>query len=245
MLSLALDAAHATDGLVTPAVGGAVLAAGYDRDFSLLSPDGGPVEPAAVPPFASLVLGGVILIRCGAVDPRPERRRQGENSRRRARAARRRLGLCRRRPRDDPSDRGRASRGRRGHAGRRGACDEQHRETLVAARRRAPASPDRSGDRSACADLLARRDGRRADVPGGRCRREGCAPARRRGAGVARRAWLRRPVRRPRRRGADQPNLATASRSRPRRDRDHVVRRPLRGNRRVPAHVDLGRARRC
>ena len=63
MLSLALDAAHATGGLVTPAVGGAVLAAGYDRDFSLLSPDGDPVEPAAVPPLASLVLGGVIMIR--------------------------------------------------------------------------------------------------------------------------------------------------------------------------------------
>lgn len=63
MLSLALDAAHATGGLVTPAVGGALLAAGYDRDFSLLSPDGGPVEPAAVPPLASLVIGGTILIR--------------------------------------------------------------------------------------------------------------------------------------------------------------------------------------
>ena len=63
MLSLALDAARATGGLVTPAVGGAMLAAGYDRDFALLSPDGDPVEPAAVPPLASLVLGGTILIR--------------------------------------------------------------------------------------------------------------------------------------------------------------------------------------
>jgi FAD:protein FMN transferase len=63
MLSLALDAAHATGGLVTPAVGGAVLAAGYDRDFSLLSPDSGPVEPAAVPLLDSLVLRGTILLR--------------------------------------------------------------------------------------------------------------------------------------------------------------------------------------
>jgi thiamine biosynthesis lipoprotein len=63
MLSLALDAAHATDGLVTPAVGGAVLAAGYDRDFSLLSPDGEPVEPAAVPPLSSLSLRGRVLLR--------------------------------------------------------------------------------------------------------------------------------------------------------------------------------------
>jgi thiamine biosynthesis lipoprotein len=63
MLSLALDAARATGGLVTPAVGGALLAAGYDRDFSLLSPDGDPVEPAAVPPLASLTLRGRVLLR--------------------------------------------------------------------------------------------------------------------------------------------------------------------------------------
>ena len=63
MLSLALDAARATGGLVTPSVGGAVLAAGYDRDFSLLPPDGGPVEPAAVPSLDSISLRGRILLR--------------------------------------------------------------------------------------------------------------------------------------------------------------------------------------
>ncbi len=63
MLSLALDAARATGGLVTPAVGGAILAAGYDRDFSLLSPDSGPVVPAAVPSTDSMVLRGRILLR--------------------------------------------------------------------------------------------------------------------------------------------------------------------------------------
>jgi thiamine biosynthesis lipoprotein len=63
MLSVALDAAHATGGLVTPAVGGAMVAAGYDRDFSLLPPDSSPVEPAAVPPLACLVLRGTILLR--------------------------------------------------------------------------------------------------------------------------------------------------------------------------------------
>lgn len=63
MLSLALDAAHATGGLVTPTVGGAVLAAGYDRDFSLLPSDGEPVEPAAVPSVSSLTLHGRILLR--------------------------------------------------------------------------------------------------------------------------------------------------------------------------------------
>jgi len=63
MLSLALDAAHATGGLVTPSVGGAMLAAGYDRDFALISPDGEPVEPAAVPSVASMILRGRILLR--------------------------------------------------------------------------------------------------------------------------------------------------------------------------------------
>jgi FAD:protein FMN transferase len=63
MLCLAIEAAHATGGLVTPAVGGAMLAAGYDRDFALLSPDSAPVEPAAVPPVESMVLRGRILLR--------------------------------------------------------------------------------------------------------------------------------------------------------------------------------------
>jgi thiamine biosynthesis lipoprotein len=63
MLSLAIDAARATDGLVTPAVGGALLAAGYDRDFSLLSPDSSPVEPAVVPSVDAMVLRGRVLLR--------------------------------------------------------------------------------------------------------------------------------------------------------------------------------------
>lgn len=67
MLALALDAARTTDGLVSPSVGGAVLAAGYDRDFSLLSPDGDPVEPAAVPPTSAISLRGRILLRAAPV----------------------------------------------------------------------------------------------------------------------------------------------------------------------------------
>ena len=63
MLSLALDAARATDGLVSPTVGGAVLAAGYDRDFPLIPPDGDQVEPAAVPALNSIKLDGRILLR--------------------------------------------------------------------------------------------------------------------------------------------------------------------------------------
>jgi thiamine biosynthesis lipoprotein len=63
MLSLALDAAGATDGLVTPAVGGAITAAGYDRDFAELPPDGEAVEPVAVQSLASLRLRGRVLLR--------------------------------------------------------------------------------------------------------------------------------------------------------------------------------------
>jgi FAD:protein FMN transferase len=67
MLSLALDAARATDGLVTPAVGGAVLAAGYDRDFTQLSPDLGAVEPAEVPSHHAISVRGRAILRTAAV----------------------------------------------------------------------------------------------------------------------------------------------------------------------------------
>lgn len=63
MLSLSLDVARATGGLVTPAVGGALLAAGYDRDFTLLPRDGVAALPAAVPSLDSLVLRGRLLLR--------------------------------------------------------------------------------------------------------------------------------------------------------------------------------------
>jgi thiamine biosynthesis lipoprotein len=67
MLSLALDAARATGGLVTPAVGGALIAAGYDRDFPRLPLDGVAVEPARVPLFPSLTLRGTSLFRAEPV----------------------------------------------------------------------------------------------------------------------------------------------------------------------------------
>lgn len=63
MLSLSLDVARATGGLVTPAVGGALLAAGYDRDFTLLPRDGVAARPAAVPSLDSIVLRGRLLLR--------------------------------------------------------------------------------------------------------------------------------------------------------------------------------------
>lgn len=63
MLSLSLDAARATDGLVTPTVGGALVAAGYDRDFPRLPRDVDAVEPAAVVPWTALSLLGSGLLR--------------------------------------------------------------------------------------------------------------------------------------------------------------------------------------
>ena len=94
MLSLSLDAARATDGLVTPAVGGAIVAAGYDRDFDRLPPDVGAVVPAAVPSWHSISLHGGGLLRTETDAARPERRRQGQDGRRRARARRARVGVA-------------------------------------------------------------------------------------------------------------------------------------------------------
>jgi thiamine biosynthesis lipoprotein len=67
MLYLSLDAARATDGLVTPAVGSAILAAGYDRDFDRLPPDVGAVVPAAIPSWHSISLHGGGLLRTETV----------------------------------------------------------------------------------------------------------------------------------------------------------------------------------
>jgi len=63
MLSLALDAARATGGLVTPTVGQALLAAGYDRDFDALPADEVAVAPARVPSLGALRLRGTFLLR--------------------------------------------------------------------------------------------------------------------------------------------------------------------------------------
>jgi thiamine biosynthesis lipoprotein len=67
MVSLSIDAARATGGLVTPAAGGALIAAGYDRDFSDLPADGVAVEPARVPSFHSVSVRGVALLRTETV----------------------------------------------------------------------------------------------------------------------------------------------------------------------------------
>jgi thiamine biosynthesis lipoprotein len=63
MLAIALGAARATGGLVTPTAGGALIAAGYDRDFAALASDGDAVVPARVPPLETLSLRGRMLLR--------------------------------------------------------------------------------------------------------------------------------------------------------------------------------------
>jgi len=63
MLRLSLDAARATDGLVTPCVGDAIASAGYDRDFPRLPRDVGAVEPAEVPSFHAVSVRGRGLLR--------------------------------------------------------------------------------------------------------------------------------------------------------------------------------------
>jgi thiamine biosynthesis lipoprotein len=62
-LAVAFAAAVATDGLVDPTVGGAVEAAGYDRDFDLLEPSPMPAVPASVPGARSLRVAGVFVNR--------------------------------------------------------------------------------------------------------------------------------------------------------------------------------------
>jgi len=63
MLTLALDAARATGGLVTPAVGAALLASGYDRDFDRLPLAEVAVGSAPVPSIDSISLIGRFLLR--------------------------------------------------------------------------------------------------------------------------------------------------------------------------------------
>jgi FAD:protein FMN transferase len=63
MLTLALDAARASGGLVTPTVGAALLNAGYDRDFDALPTSQAAVEPVGVPSPTAVRLFGHVLLR--------------------------------------------------------------------------------------------------------------------------------------------------------------------------------------
>jgi thiamine biosynthesis lipoprotein len=62
-LAVAFAAAVATDGLVDPTVGGAVEAAGYDRDFDLLEPSSAPAAQASVPGARSLRVADAFVHR--------------------------------------------------------------------------------------------------------------------------------------------------------------------------------------
>jgi FAD:protein FMN transferase len=68
MLRHALRAARVTSGLVTPTVGAAVVAAGYDTDFDRLPADGPSVESVSVPPLQALSLRGPLLVRAVPIE---------------------------------------------------------------------------------------------------------------------------------------------------------------------------------
>jgi thiamine biosynthesis lipoprotein len=59
----ALAAAAATDGLVDPTLGGAIEAAGYDRDFSLLDTDERPPGPAEPGSWRTVRVAGRLVFR--------------------------------------------------------------------------------------------------------------------------------------------------------------------------------------
>jgi FAD:protein FMN transferase len=67
MIGLAIATARATGGLVTPAVGGALLVAGYDRDLAALPLDGDAVAPGRVPLLDAVSLRGRMLLRTAPV----------------------------------------------------------------------------------------------------------------------------------------------------------------------------------
>jgi thiamine biosynthesis lipoprotein len=62
-LATSLDAAAATQGLVDPTLGAAIVAAGYDRDFAALCDDGLPLEPPAPGRWKAVRLSGRLLLR--------------------------------------------------------------------------------------------------------------------------------------------------------------------------------------
>ena len=173
MLSLSIDAARATDGIVTPTVGGAIVAAGYDRDFARLPSDVGAVVPAAVPSWHSISLHGGGLLRTETVQLDLN-------------------GVVKGRTVDDAlavAGRGWISAGgdvaalepvvvglpgRRKHrAPRRRARHVECCEAPLACGRCAPEPPDRPSHRPAERRAVARCDRCRSQLPRGGCRREG------------------------------------------------------------------------
>jgi len=62
-LTLALDAARRTDGLVDPTLGTAIEAAGYDRDFAELADDGRRLSPAVAGGWRHVRVAGRLVFR--------------------------------------------------------------------------------------------------------------------------------------------------------------------------------------
>ena len=247
MLSLALDAAHATGGLVTA---GRRWRTGWRRlrpRLRLASPRWRRGRAGAGPFAALSPAARADAPAHRARGARPERRRQGQDGRRCARARRRRLGLRRRRRRDHGPARRRPARRRLDPPRPRRPRDEQRREAQLAPRRRAAAPSDRSGHRPTGAHTLARRHRGRPRLRRGRRRREGRAPPGARRAVMARPARPRGALRRPSRRSPTDADLAAVrARTGWRPDvADRLVLRALRRSRRVPAPVGLGDPRRA
>jgi thiamine biosynthesis lipoprotein len=63
VLTLALDAARRTDGLVDPTLGAAIEAAGYDRDFAELTDDERPPTPAVAGSWRHVRVAGPLVFR--------------------------------------------------------------------------------------------------------------------------------------------------------------------------------------
>ncbi len=68
MLGHAVHAARITGGIVTPTVGAAMVAAGYDADFGRLPADGPSVRPVRVPSLQALSLRGPLLVRAVPIE---------------------------------------------------------------------------------------------------------------------------------------------------------------------------------
>ena len=209
MLALTLGAARATGGLVTPAVGHALLAAGYDRDFASLPLDGDAVVPARVPSLETLSLRGCMLLRTEPVVLDLN-------------------GVVKGKTVDDALALAGAGWVSAGgdiattvpltvglpggdaitlHCGR--PRDEQRDRALLDSRRRPSAPSHRSCDRSAGAHSVARRLGGRPDLRRGRRGCEGCPSPRACRALLARSARPSGSVRRRPRRSPLQRDVAS------------------------------------
>ena len=195
MVAIALQAAASTGGLVDPTLGEAIEAAGYDRDFGRLGPSPSPPRPAAPGRWRAVRASERALSRPIGVAPRPQRRREEQDGRRRARIDLwGRLRLGRRRHCRARRARRRASRRRRRAPRRRRPGDERQRKEALASRRRVAAPSDRPRNGRAGPIAVGRGDDLRGDVPSVRRRRQGGFPARPRRPGVSRRARSRRSL---------------------------------------------------